>query len=130
MSQGPRPAASAADLAAIELRRITDVLQVEYATLAPYLNGVPAPLRVLEILRDCAAADSQMACDLAQRPFFDQVQTVLGACSTISDIPVASVSGSDGSSWVVYAMPKPPPRSSSGRSTPSSVRTDPSARNW
>jgi hypothetical protein len=33
MSQGPRPAASAADLAAIELRRISEVLQVEHASL-------------------------------------------------------------------------------------------------
>jgi hypothetical protein len=33
MSLGPRPSASVADLAAIELRRITDVLQVEHASL-------------------------------------------------------------------------------------------------
>lgn len=33
MSWAPRPAASVTDLAAIELRRITDVLQVEHASL-------------------------------------------------------------------------------------------------
>jgi hypothetical protein len=33
MTLGPRAAASVADLAAIELRRITDVLQVEHASL-------------------------------------------------------------------------------------------------
>jgi glycosyltransferase involved in cell wall biosynthesis len=42
-----------ADLAAIVRQAVseapTDVLQVEYATLAPYLNGVPAPLRVLDM---------------------------------------------------------------------------------
>ena len=36
--------------------------------------------------------------------------------STISRMPAASCAGVAGSSWVVYAMPKPPPRSSSGAS--------------
>jgi hypothetical protein len=43
MSHGPRPAASAADLAAIELRRITDVLQVEHASL--FLHDADHPQR-------------------------------------------------------------------------------------
>ena len=38
----------------------------------------------------------------------------LHSCSTILVISVASCAGSLGSSWVVYAMPNPPPRSSSG----------------
>jgi hypothetical protein len=43
MSHGPRPAASVADLAAIELRRITDVLQVEHASL--FLHDADHPQR-------------------------------------------------------------------------------------
>jgi hypothetical protein len=43
MSQGPRPAASVADLAAIELRRITDVLQVDHASL--FLHDADHPQR-------------------------------------------------------------------------------------
>jgi hypothetical protein len=43
MSQGPRPAASIADLAAIELRRITDVLQVDHASL--FLHDADHPQR-------------------------------------------------------------------------------------
>jgi GAF domain len=43
MSHGPRPAASAADLAAIELRRVTDVLQVEHASL--FLRDADQPQR-------------------------------------------------------------------------------------
>jgi hypothetical protein len=43
MSLGPRPAASAADLAAIELRRITDVLQVEHVSL--FLHDPDHPQR-------------------------------------------------------------------------------------
>jgi len=42
------------------------------------------------------------------------------SCSTILVISVASCAGSLGSSWVVYAMPNPPPRSISGSVTPSS----------
>jgi GAF domain len=43
MSLGPRPAASVADLAAIELRRITDVLQVDHASL--FLHDADHPQR-------------------------------------------------------------------------------------
>jgi hypothetical protein len=43
MSHGPRPTASIADLAAIELRRITDVLQVEHASL--FLHDPDHPQR-------------------------------------------------------------------------------------
>jgi hypothetical protein len=47
MSHGPRPAASAADLAAIELRRITDVLQVEHASL--FLHDADHPQRAAAV---------------------------------------------------------------------------------
>ena len=47
MSLGPRPAASAADLAAIELRRITDVLQVEHASL--FLDDPDHPQRAAAV---------------------------------------------------------------------------------
>jgi hypothetical protein len=47
MSLGPRPAASAADLAAIELRRITDVLQVEHVSL--FLHDPDHPQRAAPV---------------------------------------------------------------------------------
>ena len=47
MSLGPRPAASVADLAAIELRRITDVLQVEHASL--FLHDQDHPQRAIAV---------------------------------------------------------------------------------
>jgi hypothetical protein len=47
MSHGPRPAASVADLAAIELRRITDVLQVEHASL--FLQDADHPDRAAAV---------------------------------------------------------------------------------
>jgi GAF domain-containing protein len=47
MSQGPRPAASVADLAAIELRRIIDVLQVEHASL--FLHDSDHPQRAAAV---------------------------------------------------------------------------------
>jgi GAF domain len=47
MSLGPRPAASVADLAAIELRRITDVLQVEHASL--FLHDRDHPQRAAAV---------------------------------------------------------------------------------
>jgi GAF domain len=47
MSHGPRPAASVADLAAIELRRITDVLQVEHASL--FLHDADHPQRAAAV---------------------------------------------------------------------------------
>jgi hypothetical protein len=47
MSHGPRPTASIADLAAIELRRITDVLQVEHASL--FLHDPDHPQRAAAV---------------------------------------------------------------------------------
>ena len=47
MSHGPRRAASVADLAAIELRRITDVLQVEHASL--FLHDADHPQRAAAV---------------------------------------------------------------------------------
>jgi GAF domain len=47
MSLGPRPAASVADLAAIELRRITDVLQVEHVSL--FLHDRDHPQRAAAV---------------------------------------------------------------------------------
>jgi hypothetical protein len=47
MTLGPRPAASAADLAAIELRRITDVLQVEHVSL--FLHDPDHPQRAAAV---------------------------------------------------------------------------------
>jgi hypothetical protein len=47
MSQRPRPAASAADLAAIELRRICEVLQVEHASL--FLHDAEHPQRAAQV---------------------------------------------------------------------------------
>ena len=47
MSHGPRPAASVADVAAIELRRITDVLQVEHASL--FLPDADHPQRAAAV---------------------------------------------------------------------------------
>src|SRR5215217_3449281 len=46
MSLGPRPAASVADLAAIELRRIAEVLQVEHVSL--FLHDSEHPQRAAE----------------------------------------------------------------------------------
>jgi hypothetical protein len=47
MTHGPRPTASVADLAAIELRRITDVLQVEHASL--FLHDPDHPQRAVAV---------------------------------------------------------------------------------
>ncbi len=47
MSHGPQPAATAADLAAIELRRIREVLQVEHASL--FLHDADHPQRAAEV---------------------------------------------------------------------------------
>ena len=47
MSLGPRPAASRADVAAIELRRITEVLQVEHASL--FLHDPDHPQRAVAL---------------------------------------------------------------------------------
>jgi GAF domain len=47
MSHRLRPAASAADLAAIELRRITDVLQVEHASL--FMHDADHPQRAATV---------------------------------------------------------------------------------
>jgi hypothetical protein len=47
MSLGPRPTASAADLAAIELRRISEVLQVEHVSL--FLHEPEHPQRAAPV---------------------------------------------------------------------------------
>jgi hypothetical protein len=47
MSLGPRPSASVADLAAIELRRISEVLQVEHVSL--FLHDPEHPQRATEV---------------------------------------------------------------------------------
>jgi hypothetical protein len=47
MTYSPRPGASVADLAAIELRRITDVLQVEHASL--FLHDPEHPQRAAAV---------------------------------------------------------------------------------
>jgi hypothetical protein len=47
MTHGPRPTASVADLAAIELRRIIDVLQVEHASL--FLHDPDHPQRAVAV---------------------------------------------------------------------------------
>jgi hypothetical protein len=59
MSLGPRPAASAADLAAIELRRIIDVLQVEHASL--FVHDEDHPQRAAAVAAAGIPVDEALA---------------------------------------------------------------------
>jgi glycosyltransferase involved in cell wall biosynthesis len=74
-----------ADLAAIVQRAVaeapTDLLQVEYSTLAPYLNGVRAPLRVLDfhnIESSLAASYARSASALKAVPVWMEAAALRG----------------------------------------------------
>jgi hypothetical protein len=58
MSWAPRPAASVTDLAAIELRRITDVLQVEHASL--FVHDPEHPQRAAAVAAAGIPADEAL----------------------------------------------------------------------
>jgi hypothetical protein len=58
MTHAPRPAASVADLAAIELRRITEVLQVEHASL--FLHDSEHPQRAAAVASVGLPADEAL----------------------------------------------------------------------
>jgi glycosyltransferase involved in cell wall biosynthesis len=74
-----------ADLAAIVKQAVaeapTDLLQVEYSTLAPYLNGVQAPLRVLDfhnIESSLAASYARSASALKAVPVWMEAAALRG----------------------------------------------------